>query len=86
MAMYRCFQCDALVDNDWHPCTEVNGELHCESCAEEYICEYCGEVMHDEDWKKMGMHLGCYDQAKGDYDYDQMKDRRAENEQNRKLS
>lgn len=74
MAIYRCFMCDALVDNDWNPCTEVNGELHCESCAEEFMCEYCGEVMEDNDRQKMGMHLGCWREGKGEHDYQQQKD------------
>jgi len=39
MAIYRCFECDKMVDNDWNPCEEhptKDNELVCPSCFEEY--------------------------------------------------
>jgi hypothetical protein len=35
MAVYHCAECDALVDDDWHPCTEgPDNTLICPSCCE----------------------------------------------------
>lgn len=35
MAIYLCHECDEFIDDDWDPCTEVNGELVCPACVEE---------------------------------------------------
>ena len=35
MAVYYCQECDSYVDDDWHPCQEVKGELVCPDCYEE---------------------------------------------------
>ncbi len=35
MSMYYCVKCDEHHDNDYSPCTEVEGELWCEDCATE---------------------------------------------------
>ena len=39
MAVYLCFECDTLVDGDWHPCEahpEHVGELICDECMVEF--------------------------------------------------
>jgi DNA-directed RNA polymerase subunit RPC12/RpoP len=35
MAVYKCFECDSFVDNDYHPCEEhpsETNELVCPDC------------------------------------------------------
>jgi RNA polymerase subunit RPABC4/transcription elongation factor Spt4 len=43
VAMYLCFECQELVDDDWHPC-EVHPsddtQFICPSCVEKYNEEY----------------------------------------------
>ena len=39
MAIYRCSECDKMVDNDWEPCEEhptKDNELVCPACFEDY--------------------------------------------------
>lgn len=33
MAIYRCPECDRMIDDDWNPGTDINGELVCEDCV-----------------------------------------------------
>ena len=35
MAMYYCGECGELVDDDYNPGTDIDGELVCESCVSE---------------------------------------------------
>lgn len=35
MACYRCPECDEMKDDDYYPGVDIDGELYCESCADE---------------------------------------------------
>ena len=35
MSIYYCQHCDRYVDNDWHPCEEIDGQPVCPRCIEE---------------------------------------------------
>ena len=51
MAMYRCSQCEAFIDNDYHPCEEgPDRELWCPACYEEYKADQAefGRIYEEE--------------------------------------
>ena len=33
MSCYLCHLCQNLIDNDYHPCEEYQGQLICDDCA-----------------------------------------------------
>ena len=43
MAIYRCENCDEMIDGDWNVPTEHNGNEYCEACTEKYFDE-------DDNW------------------------------------
>lgn len=54
MAMYRCYECESFVDDDYHPCEEhprVETELACPSCMES-MAERAEEERNGEDFRK----------------------------------
>jgi len=57
MAMYYCHDCDKLLDDDYHPCTEhpqKHGEIVCPDCALEWEdrAERMEEEINGEDYIK----------------------------------
>ncbi len=46
MAVYLCFECDTLVDGDYHPCEahpKNSAELICDDCLVEFTDERAPE-------------------------------------------
>ena len=76
MAVYLCIDCDQYIDDDWHPGEDVEGELICPACVEEYhSCSYCGEFKTGGGLCKL-----CHDELKADYERGKQDDRKATGE------
>ena len=73
MAVYNCPDCDQYIDDDYHPCTDIDGDLYCPACVEEYhSCSYCGEFKQNG-----GLCKPCHDELKADYQRGKQDERKA---------
>ena len=86
MAIYRCEECDNLIDGDYDPAIEYGDGSICESCAEYLICESCDKQVEEGDLHE-GNCVECNYEAKreaedvaADNEYDRRKDERMSRE------
>ena len=79
MAMYYCNDCGEYIDDDWNPGIEHGDcELICESCAQAYECQWCGE--YDESLTQFSMHKHCHAEALAEHQADLRKDKELHHE------
>lgn len=55
MAMYRCEECEQLINDDYSPCVEHPTQ------AEAYCCEECADKIEAYQQKEYDYMKACYD-------------------------
>jgi len=79
MAVYRCDECDNLIDEDYHGCNEHPKGMCCDDCATDLTCVDCEEMQESE--SELDTDGLCYHCA---YKASEMKRERAEYDADRR--